>query len=235
VKTKSIWIWYFCVAFAAVASAQPASVHIDGREALDRLRAGNQRYLAGQFDLVRIGKAARARVAESQQPFATVLTCSDSRVPPEIIFSQGLGDVFVVRVAGAVPDQAVLGSIEYAAEHLHVPLVVIMGHLACGAVKSAMESPPPAKPDPAQANIERILSAIRPSLSHAQPQGDKWANAVHASVDQNIDDAIRLSPVLAESVTSGKVMLVGAVYDLGSGRVDFSKPVERAAGRGKSH
>jgi carbonic anhydrase len=115
------------------------------------LRTGNQQYLAGQFDLLRIGPAARARVAESQHPFATVLTCSDSGVPPEIIFSQGLGDLFVVRVAGAVPDQAVLGGIEYAAEHLHVPLVVVMGHLARGAVKSAMESSPPIKPAPASA------------------------------------------------------------------------------------
>jgi carbonic anhydrase len=208
------------MACAAVAAAQAP----DAGQALERLRAGNLRYVAGEFDPARIGATARAAVAGGQHPFATILTCSDSRVPPEVIFSQGLGDLFVVRVAGAVPDPAVLGSIEYAAEHLNVPLVVVMGHLACGAVKSAMESKPPRTPDPEHGNLERILAAIRPSLSGLPASGDRWDNAVYASVARNLRELLRLSPVLQEFSMSGKVLVVAAVYNLQTGQVDFSSP-----------
>ena len=218
-RTRNALLSFSWLACAAVAGAQAP----DSRQALERLRAGNLRYVTGQFDSSRFGAAARAAVAGGQHPFATVLTCSDSRVPPEAIFSQGLGDLFVVRVAGAVPDPAVLGSIEYAAEHLNVPLVVVMGHLACGAVKSAMESAPPHAPDPAHANLERILSAIRPSLVNLPAAGDRWENAVYASTARNLQDTLRLSPVLKEFSASGKVLVVGAVYHLGTGKVDFSK------------
>ena len=222
-RTRKALLFISWMACAAVAGAQAP----DPRQALERLRAGNLRYVAGEFDASRFNAAARAAVAGGQHPFATVLTCADSRVPPEAIFSQGLGDLFVVRVAGAVPDQAVLGSIEYAAEHLNVPLVVVMGHLACGAVKSAMESATPHTPDPAHANPERILSAIRPSLTNlpaaAENPKDRWEKAVYASVSRNLEDALRLSPVLKEFSLSGKVLVVGAVYNLETGKVDFGK------------
>lgn len=222
-RIGSIWLW--CVCFGVASAADPPAGAQSAREALERLRLGNQAYVAAQFDPARNGAARRAELAGGQHPFATVLSCADSRVPPETIFNQGLGDLFVVRVAGAVAGQTVLGSIEYAAEHLHVPLVVVMGHSSCGAVKAAMETPPPAKPDPAGVNLERILSAIRPSLPRALSYGDQWANAVYASVEQNIGDVIRLSPVLAEMGEAGKVILVGAFYDLNSGKVHFSEPV----------
>ncbi len=223
-QAKTICLTCSWIIFALDVSAQHGSpVRVDGQQALERLRSGNHQYVDGQFDHGRIGSTARLAVAGGQHPFATVLTCSDSRVPPEFIFNQGLGDLFVVRVAGAVPDQAVLGSIEYGAEHLHVPLVVVMGHLSCGAVKSAMDSSPPVHLEAAEANLERILSAIRPSLKRAEPHGDKWANAVYASVGQNIEDALRLSPVLAELAEHGKVLVVGAVYNLETGNVDFLK------------
>jgi carbonic anhydrase len=214
---KSVLLWIAC---AAVAYAQAP----DARQALERLRAGNLRYVAGEYDVSRMGPAARAALTSGQHPFATVLTCSDSRVPPEAIFGQGLGDLFVSRVAGAVPDQAVLGSIEYAAEHLQVPLVVVMGHIACGAVKSAMESSPPRVPDAEHANLERILSAIRPSLIDLPAKGDRWENAVYASVTRNLSETLRLSPVLREFSSTGKVQVVGAVYDLRTGEVEFLKP-----------
>jgi carbonic anhydrase len=124
--------------------------------------------------------------------------------------------------------------VEYAAEHLQVPLVVVMGHTSCGAVKAAMETPPPAKPDPAGINLERILAAIRPSLERAAPTGDRWANAVYASVDQNLKDIVRGSPVLNELGESGKVMFVGAVYELESGKVNFSEPVEFRPGHSRA-
>lgn len=219
---RVIWACLLCWSAAA---AEPAAA---ARQGLERLRLGNEAFRAEKIDVTRAATARRMEVARGQHPFATVLTCADSRVPAELIFNQGLGDLFVVRTAGAVPDQAVLGSIEYAAEHLGVPLVEVMGHTSCGAVKAAMDSrdtPPPARPDPAGVNLERILSDIRPSLRHAAPHGDHWISAVYASVEQHIGDAVRLSPVLAELGESGKVMLVGAVYELESGKVHFSEPV----------
>ena len=222
-RTGSMWLW--CVCFGVASAADPQAGAQAAREALERLRQWNQAYVAGQFDPARNGAGRRAEVGGGQHPFATVLSCADSRVPPETIFNQGLGDLFVVRVAEAVAGQTVLGSIEYAAEHLHVPLVVVMGHSSCGAVKAAMESPPPAKPEPAGLNLERILSAIRPSLPRAFPYGDQWVNAVYASVEQNVGDIVRLSPVLAEMGEAGKVTFVGAFYDLNSGKVHLSEPV----------
>jgi len=213
---------FFCLyplrASEAAGSAQAA------REGIERLRRGNAAYVAEQFDTKRITSARRIEVSTGQKPFAAFLSCADSRVPPEVVFTQGLGDLFVVRVAGAVADKAVLGSIEYGAEHLNIPLVVIMGHTSCGAVKAALDSKAPAKLEPAQANIEHILSAIRPALPRARPDGDKWVNAVYASVERNIGDVVRLSPVIAELASEGKVTLVGAVYDLATGKATFSEP-----------
>jgi carbonic anhydrase len=206
----------------AVAAGADASV----AEGIARLRRGNAAFVAGQFDLKRIGAARRAELAASQKPFATILSCADSRVPPEVVFAQGLGDLFVVRVAGAVPDRAVLGSLEYAAEHLHVPLLVVLGHLGCGAVKAALESSPPARVDAAAANLEHILAALRPAAAPTAGEADRrWAGAVYASVRQNLDDLLKQSPVLSELAASGKLGLLGAVYELDSGRVKFSQPV----------
>lgn len=219
------------VSTAAAGAAPPDSA----AAGLECLRRGNEAYVATQTDTSRWGPERRVAVAAGQHPFASVLTCADSRVPPELIFSQGLGDLFVVRTAGAVADRAVLGSLEYAAEHLHVPLLVVMGHSSCGAVKAAMESHAPLKPEPAGLNLEHILSAIRPSLARAPRTGDPWRNSVYASVEQNLSDVIRLSPVLAELGREGKVRLVGAFYDLESGKVQFSEPVVIPTPRAAAH
>ena len=228
VKTRpTIWTCVLCltVALPGGSAEIESSPQPEPKQGLERLRQGNEAYRAEKIDLAHAGAARRKEVCLGQHPFATVLTCADSRVPAELIFNQGLGDLFVVRTAGAVPDRAVLGSIEYAAEHLHVPLVVVMGHTSCGAVKAAMETRPPAKPTPATLNLERILSAIRPSLQHTSPHGDPLTDAVYASVEQHLTDSMRLSPVLAELGETGKVMFVGAVYELESGKVIFSEPV----------
>lgn len=224
---------FVSVAIVTVSAARAGAPPVDSAAAgLECLRRGNEAYVAAQTDVSRWGSERRVAVASGQHPFASVLTCADSRVPPELIFSQGLGDLFVVRTAGAVADRAVLGSLEYAAEHLHVPLLVVMGHSSCGAVKAAMESHAPSRPDPAGLNLEHILSAIRPSLPRAARTGNPWRNAVYASVEQNLSDVIRLSPVLAEMGREGKVRLVGAFYDLESGKVQFSAPVVIPAARG---
>src|ERR1700741_1792399 len=108
---------------------------------LAKLKAGNAKFVASPEEALPVDGARRAALAKGQTPFATVLSCADSRLPPEIIFHANLGELFVVRAAGHVADHSVLASVEYAAEHLHVPLVVVMGHEMCGAVKAAVETP----------------------------------------------------------------------------------------------
>src|SRR5688572_28409492 len=139
------WIWAGLAAVAmavgvAVASdgghAAPVAAKGAGAGSLKRLMAGNARFVADKPSLEHLGAVRRTTLAKGQNPIAIVLCCSDSRVPPEYVFDQGLGDLFVVRVAGNVADEVALGSIEYAAEHLGTPLLLVLGHEACGAVKA---------------------------------------------------------------------------------------------------
>jgi carbonic anhydrase len=220
-------------------TAEAASGTVNVRTALDKLRRGNEIYAAGNFDPARASASRRVELVKGQHPFAVVLTCADSRVPPELIFDQGLGDLFVIRTAGAVADSAVLGSIEYATEHLHVPLVVVMGHSSCGAVKAALE-PAGHGPDIAS-NLTKLVAAIRPALAHMKSGGDVWENAVYASIGQNLSDIFRLSPMLTHMRHSNEAAFVGAFYHLDSGKVDFiesSLPVTPMAAHlhaGESH
>src|SRR5262249_21918335 len=119
-----------------------AEDRVTSAQALERLKAGNDRFSDDKTGERKIGKDRREELAKGQHPFAVILTCADSRVAPELVFDTGLGDLFVLRVAGNVTDPAVIGSIEYAVEHLHAPLIVVMGHEACGAVKAALGGQP---------------------------------------------------------------------------------------------
>ena len=190
------------------------------REVLLRLRQGNLSYVAGRQDVSQVTAARRAALAAAQQPHAVVLTCSDSRVPPEYIFNEGLGALFVIRVAGAVADPVTVGSVEYGVEHLHAPLIVVMGHTRCGAVKAAIETPAPAGPG---ANLESILSLIRPGLNKAATHGDAWTTGVYGSVEQTVEDLMRNSKVVPGMGRAGEIGVVGAVYDIESGKVSFSE------------
>jgi len=202
---------------------------VSSKAAIDRLRTGNQAYVLGKLDSSHWTVSRRVEVSTGQTPFASVLTCADSRVPPELIFNQGLGDLFVVRIAGNVSARAALGSLEYAAEHLGSRLVVVMGHTACGAVKAALGAPAPAKLEPAQLNLESLLSAIRPALNRpVTEKSDPVTEAVYSNVEQAIQDTLKDSPVLAELVRSKKIAIVGAVYHLDTGRVKFSEPISLA-------
>ena len=203
-----------------------ASASVSPELALARLQEGNAAFLAGHLDISHMTAARRVEVATGQHPFAAILSCADSRVPPEFLFDQGLGDLFPVRVAGAVAEPGAMGSLEYAVGHLGVRLVVVMGHTSCGAVKAAMDTPRPAKLTPTQANLESLLSLIRPALPNAALGGDPWTEAVRASVEQTRIDLSHHSPVLEELARSGKIWIVGAVYNLASGKVTFgSTPV----------
>lgn len=205
------------VALAAIAVA-PASGSGTAATALARLKAGNQRFQANPSEALPIDGARRTATAAGQSPFAIVFSCADSRVPPEVVFNTGLGDLFVVRAAGQVPDRAILASLEYGAEHLHVPLLVVMGHESCGAVKAAMESKPGSS---LGANLDYLIKAIGPAVK-ASPNVKA---AVLANVEENINDLLEQSPILRELAASGALTIVGAYYELASGRAHFSEPV----------
>ena len=159
----------------------------------------------------------RAELTKSQHPFAIVLGCADSRIPPEIAFDQGLGDLFVVREAGNVIDDHSLGSIEYAVDHLAVRLIVVLGHQRCGAVKAAKETI--AAKAEAPAHIQSLVTAIQPAVEETT-KGDLNAT-IEANV-KNVTQALRSStPILKPKVDSGELKVVGAYYSLDTGTVAF--------------
>lgn len=197
-------------------SAEPAAIGAD--DALAQLMKGNERFVVGKLNSVTTEelKKRRADVAHEQKPFAVIVSCSDSRVGPEIVFDQGLGDIFVVRTAGEVVDNAALGSIEYAVAHLGTPLIVVLGHERCGAVSAAVAD---AK-EPGQ--IGAVLKAIQPAVAETKGlPGDAVDNAIRANV---LDVAARLrsaGPVLADRVKQGRLKVVGAYISLDTGKVEL--------------
>jgi len=191
---------------------------------LVRLKAGNARFVADAAEALPITAPRRTELAQGQAPFATVLSCADSRVPPEIIFHTGLGDLFVVRAAGHVPDRSVLASLEYGAEHLHVPLLLVMGHEMCGAVKAAVETPATKSLGP---NLDYLLKAIRPAVARAssQPPETRLRAAILENVEETINVMLDSSAVLKHLAATERLTIAGAYYELASGRVHFSEPV----------
>ena len=153
--------------------------------------------------------ARRTALAKGQAPFASVLSCADSRVPPEVIFHQGLGDLFVVRAAGQVTDKSVIASLEYAAEHLHSPLIVVMGHESCGAVKAAMETPATTS---LGVNLDYLLKAIRPSVAAVagEAEGARFRAAILKNVEESLNDLVDGSPILKKMLEEREIGLVGA-------------------------
>jgi carbonic anhydrase len=184
-------------------------------QALTLLLRGNERFVAGWPDHPNQSARRRREVSDSeQQPFAIILSCSDSRVPPEIIFDQGLGDLFVIRVAGNIIDDAILGTIEYAVEHLHTPLVMVLGHDKCGAVTAAVQ-------DVALPNhIQSLAKALWPAIEAARTQsGDLISNAIDANVQRAVTALRASEPVLAQARAARHIQIVGARYNLDTGKV----------------
>jgi carbonic anhydrase len=191
-------------------------------EALQKLLEGNHRYLTGQMTGQKLSDAiARQALVNGQSPYAIILSCSDSRVPPEIVFDKGLGEIFVVRVAGNISDPVVLGSIEYAVEHLGSPLIMVLGHGRCGAVTAAVEAKG-AVPD---GNIGTIIRVIAPAVRQAEKEavGKDKAELIETAIDCNIklvcNALVEQSDVIKGLVDAGKVKIVGAKYDLDDGWV----------------
>ena len=147
-----------------------------------------------------------------------MLTCSDSRVAPELFFDQGLGDLFVIRNAGNVLDDHVIGSMEYAVEHLHAPLIIVVGHEKCGAVSATVSGAE------APGHIRSVVESIAPAFEKSKSQpGDKVDNAVRANAQQTADILKQAEPILKESQSAGHLSIVAARYDLGTGRVEILK------------
>ena len=185
-------------------------------EALQRLIEGNRRFVSGSPIRPNQDEGRRVEVAESQNPFAVILGCSDSRVPPKILFDAGLGDLFVVRVAGNTLDEIILGSIEYGAGVLKAPLILVLGHSKCGAVDAALKS----KSLPG--HIEWLANVIRGSLVGSSCEVKSQPTcAIKWNVGWVVQKLRQSAPVLAPLVQSGKLKVVGAYYDLQSGKVEI--------------
>jgi carbonic anhydrase len=191
----------------------------DAAEALARLKEGNVRFAEGKTRHAHETANWRKHLVGTQKPLATILGCSDSRVPIELVFDQGFGDLFVVRVAGNVIAPDIVGSVAYAVVHLATPLVVVMGHEGCGAVTAAvraLEGPTNEAP-----RIQALLELIEPGLPKTLP-GDTPEQRISAAVEANVRWSIKQLarlPDAKEALEAGKITLVGAVYELTTGRV----------------
>lgn len=209
-KTTAI----LCLLVIALFTTPPSGFAAKHEKSLRTLMQGNARFAAGTPQNPHRDSAHRQEITADQHPIAAVLSCSDSRVPPELVFDQGLGDLFVVRTAGEVLDAVALGSIEYAVEHLHVPLLIVMGHTGCGAVKAALSD------KPSDGHIMSIVRSILPALQQSHTQlGDPLKNAVWANVAYVTKQLKYAQPILANEVQHHKLTIVGAVYDLNTGLV----------------
>jgi len=198
---------------------QPSSTRPTADEALARLVTGNERFCRGEARTAPLTAAALADLARGQSPFATVLGCSDSRVPPEWIFDAGLGELFVVRVAGNVLSPEVAGSLQYAAAHLETPLFVVLGHEGCGAVGAA----PAATHEGPQvrSRIQVLVEAILPGLPEEEATlspAECLARAVESNV-RSVVQRVKASPEGQLHLAEGHMKIVGAVYEIATGRV----------------
>jgi carbonic anhydrase len=191
----------------------------NAEEALNRLAEGNARFAADKATRPNQSPERRSEVAAGQDPWAVVWGCIDSRVPPELIFDQGLGDLFVIRTAGQALDSVSLASVEFGVEEFHVPLVVVLGHDRCGAVSATVETLQGAGTPPG--NTNPVVEAIGPAYESVKLQpGDPIDNTVRANVRLTVDE-IKRSSLISHAVAAGAVRIVGARYDLDSGAVDF--------------
>jgi len=180
-------------------------------ESLNRLKEGNARFAAGTPSHKDFAKR-RAEIVSGQKPYAIILTCSDSRVPPEHIFDAGLGDIFVVRSAGNIVDAIGLGSIEYAAEHLGTPLFVVLGHTSCGAVNAACAS------GSAPGNIDAVVKELQVAVKLG---GKDPAKTVNENIKCVLSTIRKKSSILTHLEKEGKLKILGATYSLSTGAVSY--------------
>jgi carbonic anhydrase len=199
----------------------PKTTTVSIEEALQRLVEGNERFIAGQANFPTVCKETLADLARAQHPYCTILGCSDSRVPPELIFDANFGELFIVRVAGNVISPEVMGSLQYAGSHLHTPLFVVLGHEGCGAVGAALESK--LHDVKHRSRIQILVDNILPGLEGldtSSSSGDHLEQAVEANVRWSMQQ-LKDSPEGGAALREGRAKLVGAVYEIRTGRVRF--------------
>ena len=219
-NTRRVVGLVFVLLIAAVVRAQhgPASTGPTANAVLAELQAGNEHHATKHYQHPHETAERQKELTSGQHPHASVLACADSRVPPEIVFDQGLGDLFVIRVAGNVASDDVLASLEYGAEHLNIPLIVVLGHQKCGGVTAAVEG------GELPGHLPGLIALIRPAVEKTKDTaGDRVANAVRANVELVVGQLRASRPVLDELVSKGSVKVVGGVYSLDTGRVDWLK------------
>jgi carbonic anhydrase len=209
---KNIVFVFLLCAISALGQVTPT-------DAFKRLEEGNQRFVAGKSIRPRQDASRVKEVAEGQKPFAIIVGCSDSRVPNEIVFDQGLGDLFIVRTAGQVSAAASFGSIEFAEEVLGAKLIVVLGHSKCGAVAAAVDVPE------VPGHIVTLINAIKPAAAKAKAMGgaNVLDNAIKENVRMQVQQLRELEPVLAKRIREGTIKIVGGVYSLDTGSVEWLK------------
>jgi carbonic anhydrase len=207
--------------FAADEPPAPEGFPKDPAEALARLKAGNLRFAAGKTRHAHQTADWRKHLVVAQKPFATILGCSDSRVPPEMVFDQGFGDLFIVRVAGNVIAADVVASLAYAALHLATPVFVVMGHTGCGAVTAALDAKLKKAKEPER--IESLVKLIEPGLKDLDVSA-AYPTALAAAIEANVRWSVKQLSELTgpkEAIRNGRIMIAGSIYELDSGRVHF--------------
>ncbi len=195
-----------------------APLNISADEALNRLLEGNQRFAANQASGPNRSENRRLEIVKGQYPFAIILGCVDSRVPPELIFDQGLGDLFVIRSAGQVIDNAILGSIEFGVAELGIPLIMVLGHSKCGAVTATVEAIE--KRLAVEGAIATLVENIKPAVNWATGHGEELIdNAARKNIALEIE-RLNTSPILSRAIKAGKTKIVGAFYHLSTGFIE---------------
>jgi len=194
----------------------PPTVMTAHNLALEKLLDGNRRYQVAKQVYPHQTAARRHALRDGQKPFALILSCADSRVPPELVFDQGLGDLFVIRVAGHVIDDSVLASVEFAVAVLGVPLVMVLGHSQCGAVEATING------GELPGSLSKLVTAIQPAVAAARKlPGDLADNAVKTNARMTAEQLLTHNPLLKQSEADEQLKIVAALYDLDSGAVEL--------------
>ncbi len=211
---------------AATPSAGPEGIGLsepgqglDSFQALERLKAGNQRFLENRCLNPDRAPSARPLFLDSQYPYAMILGCADSRVPPELLFDEGLGDLFIVRHVGNTADWTALAAVEYAVRHLGVPLVVVLGHEVCGAIQAAASHTHSGEPEE---NLGSVLALLQPAVEKGRAQpGDPLENAMRCNIAMQAEAIRSMGGSVGEALQAGRVRVVGACYRIETGQVEW--------------
>jgi carbonic anhydrase len=207
---------FLTLALVMLSIGPRARTEVTADSVVRELKAGNAHHVAHRYEHPHETADRQRELISGQNPHAQILSCADSRVPPEIVFDQGLGDLFVVRVAGNVAADTELASLEYGADHLHIPLLVVLGHQHCGAVTAAVEG------GHTEGHLSKLVELLRPAVEKTRGlPGDPVENAVKKNVEMVVEQLRTSTPVLAKLESEGKLKIVGAIYSLDTGKVTW--------------